>query len=195
MPLIPLFSINTERMRLIPATLKLYLLELHDHQSFAYTLKAHVPKEWPPDQTTPEVIEEFIRRIQARDRKIWSFYWLLCQEDFELPALIGNGGFLVHENGTLEIGYSMLPEYQNKGYTTEAVRSMLQWAFSSLKKDRIISYTYPHLRASIRVLEKNGFLLKGKGQEEGTILYEIQRDVGNSEHFFSKRDKSRKLIK
>jgi RimJ/RimL family protein N-acetyltransferase len=146
-------------------------MELHDGEAFASTLKAYIPKEWPPGQITPEVIEEFMRRIQAENRKTWSFYWLLRQKSSE-PILIGSGGFLIHENGTLEIGYSMLSEYQSKGYATEAVRSMLQWAFLNLKKDRIIAYTYPHLKASIRVLEKNGFLFKGK-EQEGTILYEL----------------------
>jgi len=178
MPLI-LFPINTERMSLVPATMKLYLLELHDRPAFASTLNAHVPQEWPPDQITPDVIEEFIGRMQARDRKIWTFYWLLRQEKSELPVLMGNGGFLVHENGTLEIGYSMLSDYQNKGYATEAVRSMLQWAFSSLKKDCIIAHTYPSLKASIRVLEKNGFLFKEAGPEEGIITYELQRENGS----------------
>ena len=174
-----LFPINTERLSLVPATVKLYLLELHDRPAFASTLNAHVPQEWPPDQITPEVIEEFIGRMQARARKIWTFYWLLRQEKSKLPVLVGNGGFLVHEDGTLEIGYSLLSDYQNKGYATESVRSMLQWAFSSLKKDCIIAHTYPHLKASIRVLEKNGFLFKGDGPEEGIITYELQRENGS----------------
>ncbi|WP_048139174.1 MULTISPECIES: GNAT family N-acetyltransferase [unclassified Methanosarcina] len=163
-------------MSLVPATMKLCLLELHDRPAFASILNAHVPQEWPPDQITPEVLEEFIGRMQARDRKIWTFYWLMRQEGSKLPVLIGSGGFLAHENGTLELGYSMLSEYQNRGFATEAVRSMLQWAFSSLKKDCIIANTYPHLKASIRVLEKNGFLFKGDGLEEGTITYEHQRE-------------------
>jgi RimJ/RimL family protein N-acetyltransferase len=168
-----LSPINTERLFLLPATTKLYLLELHDRQTFASTLNAHVPDEWPPEQITPEVIDNFIERIQARERKIWSFYWILRTKDFQQPVLIGSGGFLAHENGTFEIGYSVLPEYHGRGYATEAVQSMVQWAFSSLKRDTIIAYTYPHLKASIRVLEKNGFHLKGKGQEEGTIAYEF----------------------
>jgi [ribosomal protein S5]-alanine N-acetyltransferase len=175
MPLI-LFPINTERMSLVPATVKLYLMELHDRKAFASILNAHVPQAWPPDQITPEVIEEFIGRMQARDRKVWTFYWLMRQEGPEIPVLVGNGGFLIHEDGTLEIGYSMLADYQNKGYATEAVRSMLEWAFSSFKKDCIIAHTYPHLKASIRVLEKNGFLFIGDGPEEGTITYELQRE-------------------
>ena len=178
MPLI-LSPINTERMSLAPATMKLYLLELHDRPAFAFTLNANVPQEWPPDQITPEVIEEFIGWMQARDRKIWTFYWLLHKEGSELPVLIGNGGFLVHENETLEIGYSMLSAYQNKGYATEAVRSMLQWAFSSLKKDCIIAHTYPYLEASIHVLEKNGFHFKEAGPGEEIITYELQREHGS----------------
>jgi [ribosomal protein S5]-alanine N-acetyltransferase len=165
--------INTERLCLLPATSKLYLLELHDRPAFASTLSAHVPKEWPPDEITPEVIEEFIGRIQSRERKIWSFYWILRQKDPEQSVLIGSGGFLAHKNGTLELGYSLLAEYHGRGYATEAVQSMVQWASSGLKRDSVIAYTYPHLKASIRVLEKNGFRLKGKGPEEGTIAYEF----------------------
>ena len=156
-----LYPINTERLYMLPATLKLYLLELHDRSAFASTLNAHVPEEWPPE------------RIQARNRKLWSFYWVLPRESPEKSVLIGSGGFLAHDNGTLEIGYSLLDAYHGRGYATEAVQSMMQWAFSSLKSDSIVAYTYPHLKASIRVLEKNGFILKGEGPEEGTIAYEF----------------------
>lgn len=52
--LLILFPINTERMALVPATMKLYLLELHDRSGFASVLNAHVPREWPPEQITPD---------------------------------------------------------------------------------------------------------------------------------------------
>lgn len=169
-----LSPINTERLYLLPATSKLYLLELHDRPAFALTLSAHVPEEWPPDQINPEVIEDFIGRIQARERKLWSFYWVLRQKVTEQPVLIGSGGFLAHKDGTLEIGYSLLDAYHGRGYATEAVKSMMRWVSSSIKRDSIVAYTYPHLKASIRVLEKSGFLLKGEGLEEGTIAYEFE---------------------
>jgi ribosomal-protein-alanine N-acetyltransferase len=49
--------------------MKLCLMELHDRQAFASTLNVNVPQAWPPDQITPEVIEELIGRMQTRDRK------------------------------------------------------------------------------------------------------------------------------
>ncbi|WP_345939374.1 GNAT family N-acetyltransferase [Methanosarcina acetivorans] len=70
---------------------------------------------------------------------------------------MGSGRFLAYEKRTLSQGthYFLAP-----GYATKAVKSMLQRVFSSLKGDFIIAYTCPHMKASIRVLEKNRFLLK-----------------------------------
>ena len=59
------FAINTERLCRVPATVKLCLLELYDCPVFASALKVHVPKEWSPDQITPEVIEEFFEGMKV----------------------------------------------------------------------------------------------------------------------------------
>jgi RimJ/RimL family protein N-acetyltransferase len=40
---------------------------------------------------------------------------------------------------------------------------------------RIIAETYPELRASIRVLEKNNFRFIGDGSEERVILFALTR--------------------
>lgn len=39
-----LFPIVTERLSLVPATVKLYLMELHDRPAFASNLNARVPE-------------------------------------------------------------------------------------------------------------------------------------------------------
>jgi len=173
------FPIRTERMDLIPATVKLYLLDLHDRTGLASALNASVPGDWPPEQISSEVIEEFLKLMRAGDRKVWSFYWLARNEDCGPNVLIGSGGFLASAEGSIELGYSVLPAYQQQGYATEAVRSMVEWAFSALRITRIIAYTYPRLISSIRVLEKNGFAFTGNGNEEGTIAYELLNSPEN----------------
>ncbi len=173
------FPIRTERMELIPATVKLYLLDLHDRVGLATALRADVPGEWPPEQITSEVMEEFLKLMRAGNRKVWNFYWLCRPKACAPNVLIGSGGFLANAKGVLELGYSVLPAYQKQGYATEAVRSMVEWAFSALPIDRIIAYTYPHLIASIHVLEKNGFTFTGNGPEGGTLTYELRNRSEN----------------
>ena len=61
-------------------------------------------------------------------------------------------------NGEVEIGYGIDPQFQRQGYMTEAVKAMIQWAFSE-PACRVITaiLSAPDNIASHRVLEKSGF--------------------------------------
>lgn len=81
---------------------------------------------------------------------------------------------------TVMLGYSVLDEFRNRGYATEAVRYLIPCFLSLPGIRRIAATTYPDLGASIRVLEKNGFTkadlpLSGTGAEEGTICYLLKK--------------------
>ena len=74
------------------------------------------------------------------------------------------------------IGYSVLREFRNRGYATEAVQHLASFIVTIPGVRRILATTYPELKASIRVLEKSGFVPDGiteggAGMEEGTIRY------------------------
>lgn len=60
-----------------------------------------------------------------------------------------------------EIGYMILPEYYSRGIATEAVASICSTAFFELSLRRISAVVIADNKASIRVLEKNGFELEG----------------------------------
>ena len=60
-----------------------------------------------------------------------------------------------------EIGYMLLTEYWSKGIMTEAVRRICGQAFSDLDIIRITGLVYARNTASLRVLEKNGFVKEG----------------------------------
>ena len=62
-----------------------------------------------------------------------------------------------------EIGYMILPEYYSRGIATEAVASICSTAFFELSLRRISAVVIADNKASIRVLEKNGF------EQEGTM--------------------------
>ena len=64
-------------------------------------------------------------------------------------------------------GYGISEAYQNNGYATEAVKAVLEWAFSHPEVIAIEAETESENAASIRVLEKCGFALNGIIGEEG----------------------------
>jgi len=65
------------------------------------------------------------------------------------------------ENKNAELGYWLGKKYWGKGYTTEAVKLMLKFAFEKLKLHRVYANLFEENIASRRVLEKTGFKLEG----------------------------------
>ncbi len=169
--------IDTERLELIPATVELLTYDRFDRKTLGKALDAEIPASWPPDEVTPEVLEEFIERLSEETPSIGSYYWVTHAKENASRKLVGNGGYLVHEDGTLEIGYSVAREHQRCGYATEAVRGLVARVLAQYPGRRIIAHTYPHLSASIRVLEKNGFLEAGEGAEPGTIVFVLHPGI------------------
>ena len=66
------------------------------------------------------------------------------------------GVWRLKETDELEIGYAIGKDFWNRGYATEAARSFLQYAFETLKSDKITAVAEPENTASRRVMEKLG---------------------------------------
>ncbi len=64
------------------------------------------------------------------------------------------------QNATL--GYFLDKEFNGKGYTTQAVKLVLQFAFTEAQLHRVQAGVMPHNLGSIRVLEKSGFRYEGR---------------------------------
>ncbi len=72
-----------------------------------------------------------------------------------------------NENGEIEIGYGTYEEFQNKGFMTEAVSGLINWAKEQTNVLSIKASTEKMNVASFKVLEKNNFNKVG----ETEILY------------------------
>lgn len=59
---------------------------------------------------------------------------------------------------TCEIGYWLAEPYWSKGITTRAVELLVEYAFNVLKKERVHTGVFEYNKASMRVLEKCGFV-------------------------------------
>jgi [ribosomal protein S5]-alanine N-acetyltransferase len=163
-------------MELIPGTPEILEADLESGKALAEILEAAVIEGWPPE-IWKDAVEEFLFRVKRYPNLIgWlNWYWVLCEDDKRI--LIGSGGFTgAPFNGQLMIGYSVIERYQRKGFGTEAVNALVNWAFSKPGVNLIVAETYAENRPSIRLLEKCGFEYAGKGFENGTIRYKIPRE-------------------
>lgn len=70
---------------------------------------------------------------------------------------IGDVGLHTLDEWQLELGYTLAPEQQHKGYATEAIAAVLRQAFTVWNKHRVTASVDPENRASIRLLERLGF--------------------------------------
>ncbi|WP_342214697.1 GNAT family N-acetyltransferase [Peribacillus sp. TH27] len=73
--------------------------------------------------------------------------------------IMGDMGFKGGPNkeDIIDIGYSIVPSYQGKGYATEMDKAMVGWGLSRLNVKKVIATCDTDNFASKRVLKKIGF--------------------------------------
>ncbi len=185
-------ALDSRRMTLVAATTELVLADLEGSASLAALLDAQVADNWPPDLYGREPMNYALRQLADPAEKAWSFWYLTCRAYptwiGDSPAVLLNGtgedrvvlgicGFKGRPDaaGSVEIGYSVLPQFRNQGFATEAVERLVSWAFSHQSVVEVCAETLPHLQQSIRVMKKNGFNYSGAGSERGVVRYAVQR--------------------
>lgn len=121
--------IVTGRLRLLPSTVPLARAEIEDRAEFARLLSAIVPDNWPPE-SIEDALPLFLQWLEAAPDRVGWFGWyaMAPEPQSDLPVLVGGGGFKgPPQDGVVEIGYSMLPQFQGKGFATELVQGLVLW--------------------------------------------------------------------
>ena len=98
--------------------------------------------------------------------------------------LLGDVGLAVHADQTsrAELGFTLAPAHQGKGYATEAVKRVIAYALEQLGAETVFAVTDARNDASIALLERIGMrrmttehvTFKGESCDEHT--YELRRD-------------------
>jgi len=163
-------------MMMVAANTDLVEADLQDASLLGTMLDAIVPENWPPDLYDRGAMEYALRQLVDPAEHGWSFWYLLTSEKGVLEVL-GICGFKGRPNaaGSVEIGYSVLSQFRDEGFATEAVERLVTWAFSHQSVVEVCAETLPHLKQSIRVMQKNGFVYTGPGSELGVVRYAVKR--------------------
>lgn len=105
-------------------------------------------------------LEEALSHIKLINDKIDAnsdINWAITEKGSDL--CIGIMGFYrtEPEHYKTELGYMLLPEYWGKGYVTEGVKRLLDFAFNTLQFHSIKAVIDSRHKASERVLQKSSF--------------------------------------
>jgi len=105
-------------------------------------------------------------------------YGMFAVEEKSNHRLIGRIGFLNPAGWpAFELGWTLAPEAQGKGYATEAAGRLLQYAFGELAQPHVISLIHRDNTPSILVAERLGEKLEGETEVMGrpVLIYGIDR--------------------
>lgn len=154
---------ETERLILKPLTYG----QLQKYVKNDHTLEAELNLEKNKRIIAPELkeaLEQIILPNVANPRKnyLYSTLWTIISKADN--RMTGDLCFMGEPNadGEIELGYGTYEEFQNKGFMTEAVGGIIQWAEKQPNVISVVASTSKENVASFSVLQKNNFVKTGE---------------------------------
>lgn len=97
------------------------------------------------------------------------FDWMCIEKESE--KRVGVFG-LYRDKESAEVNYLLAPEAQHKGYATEAIRSLIEYAFVKWNSKRVFAEIHKENKPSIELVKKMG--LEIVSQDETFVVYGIE---------------------
>jgi len=151
-----MFILETEILKLIPLDVNNLRYSIEDRRKMESNLGVKIT-DTELEEPVKEAMKTSLKMVlENRKDYLWSTTWeiVLEKENRIIGGLCLKG--CPDEKGRVEIGYGMQEKYRCKGYTTEAVKELINWAFSFNSVTEIIAETEKDNLPSHRVLEKVG---------------------------------------
>ena len=174
-------EMKTDRLRLIP--LDFDSIDPDEHQRIEQKLGLRLAHMILGEQIDREIKAAMRTSLEnvIRDKKETQFYidWqsvlIIVKED---NMIIGGFCFQMNpdEEGMVQIGYMIRPEYQKKGYMTEALTGCMAWIFERPGVKYLVAQTTKSNRPSHRVLLKAGMTVYK--ETERSLWWRRQKEQG-----------------
>jgi len=124
----------------------------------AYRSLPQVTNFFPSEHRTIEDTFAFIEPLVSVELTTPGTWLALVITLTDTGKLIGDIGLRFPEKETwqVELGISLDPAYQKKGYASEAALAVIQYAFESLGKHRVYASIDPRNTSSVALVERVG---------------------------------------
>ncbi len=110
-----------------------------------------------PISNTIDDARNFINTVNENINKNNSLYWAITLRDSnKLVGTICLYGFS-DENDNCEIGYELLTNFQGQGIMKEALEKVIDYAFNTVKVQKIEAFFHRDNQRSIKLLQKFSF--------------------------------------
>lgn len=123
---------------------------------------------WEAHKSVEET-EEFVKSLVDGYENGTCMTWAMC--DKETDKFMGLISFvhIKEKNFSGETGYWIGEEYWNKGYTTEAMEKLIEFAFGTMGLHRVTAAHCVENLPSARVMIKAGMKFEGVGRDEAFL--------------------------
>lgn len=164
----------TERLELKPLSAQAAAALPEDREKACRDIGAQLAAEWPH----PEFLGVLRRQAAASLDAECFGVWVMIERDSR--CVVGDIGFHgpPDDAGTIEVGYSAVPNRRRRGYATEAAGALIEWARSQPSVHAIVAGCDPENVPSVRTLEQVGFRRAGEANGEIRWRYGSEGDQG-----------------
>lgn len=159
----PPVCLETERLRIRRYTMD----DLEPLYAFLNDKQATRMLDFAPEEKTLEAAKTWLKKIvDLYENKRPTFAMVI--EEAKEGRYIGSAGLsLLRCEPGVQLFYIILPEYQNRGYATEAVTGLIDYSFNELDQKRIVAFIDMDNEASIAVAAKMGMIANGEVELKG----------------------------
>ncbi|MGI2260105.1 GNAT family N-acetyltransferase [Shewanella sp. GXUN23E] len=135
------------------------------------------PRDWPAfrELHLDAEVNRFVREVQSEAEIIAKFQgrlqpwyyasgdWLTLVVETLDGEFVGFTGFYCQDafSKRVEVGYMMSPLQQGKGYASESLRAVVDWACLRFEVHKFVGCCATQNQASVKVMQKCGFTQEG----------------------------------
>ncbi len=155
--------IETLRLIIRPLTCDELVKQLTAPEELAESLGLKPSQSLADREAQEAMLHDLLPLLSDPDNNpLFYTMWIVIEKN--VKAIIG--GICFHgepdHSGEVEIGYGTDEEYRNRGYMSETIAGLLHWAGGQKSINTIKAETDKVNVASVRVLEKNNFVVTGQ---------------------------------
>jgi RimJ/RimL family protein N-acetyltransferase len=128
-----------------------------DREAASVALGAALSADWPQ----ADLHDVLPLQAAAQPEAVRFGIWVMLER--ETNTVVGDVGFFgpPGSDGSVEIGFSVVPDRRGRGYATEAVREMVEWVRAQPGVSAVVARCEKGNEPSVRTLARTGFLRDG----------------------------------